>query len=47
MIEILILSFIFLIGMKIGLSLGYCIAQTSSENDTQTDSLIRKLMKIF
>lgn len=37
----------FLIGMKMGLNLGYCIVQTSSENDTPTDSLIRKLMKIF
>lgn len=43
----LIPTLIFLIGLKIGLNLGYCIVQRDYENDTVIDSLLRKLMKIF
>ncbi len=44
---ILIVLLILLIGMKIGLNLGYCISQQNLTEDTKTDKLIRKLMKVF
>lgn len=44
---ILIVLLILLIGMKIGLNLGYCIVQDNRKEDTQTDKLLRKLMKVF
>jgi hypothetical protein len=44
---ILIVLLLLLIGMKIGLNLGYCIVQDNREEDTKTDKVLRKLMKIF
>ena len=36
-----------MIGMKIGLNIGYCITQDNYTEDTITDKVFRKLMKIF
>jgi hypothetical protein len=44
---ILIVVLLLLIGMKIGLSFGYCIAQNNPTEDTKMDRIFRRLMKIF